>query len=83
MIVDDIDARNKEFGVKPICAALQTAPSTYYAYRSRPPSARAVSDAARLEAIRQVNADNYAVYRVTKMHAELNRQGAPITRCIG
>ena len=31
--------------------------------------------------IRQVHADNYGVYGVRKMHAELNRRGHRIARC--
>ena len=60
---------------------MQIAPSTYYAAKSRPPSARAVADAQRLEMIRQVHTDNYGVYGVRKMHAELNRRGHRIARC--
>ena len=46
-----IDQHKDEFGVEPICRALteagaKIAPSTYYAARTRPPSARAVRDAA-------------------------------------
>jgi hypothetical protein len=44
VIVDYIDANRKEFGVEPICTVLQVAPSTYYAAKSRPPSARAGDD---------------------------------------
>jgi hypothetical protein len=36
----------RPLGVEPICSLLQVAPSTYYAAKDRPPSARAVSDAA-------------------------------------
>ena len=39
-----IDERREEFGVEPICEMLPIAPSTYYAARSRPPSARALRD---------------------------------------
>jgi hypothetical protein len=39
-----IDAHRDRFGVEPICRVLQHAPSTYYAARSRPPSARAIRD---------------------------------------
>jgi len=81
VIVDFIDAHKDQFGVEPICKDLQVAPSTYYAARTRPPSARAISDAARLEVIRDVHADNFGVYGVTKMHAELNRLGHTIPRC--
>ncbi len=41
----DIDAHRDVHGVEPICRDLQVAPSTYYAARSRPLSARAVRDA--------------------------------------
>ena len=40
-----IDTHRDRFGVEPICRALQVAPSTYYATKRRPPSARAVRDA--------------------------------------
>ena len=39
-----IEAHRAEFGVEPICRQLQVAPSTYYAAKARPASARAVSD---------------------------------------
>ena len=40
-----IDAHRDRFGVEPICRVLvQIAPSTYYAAKRRPPSARAVRD---------------------------------------
>jgi putative transposase len=81
VIVDFIDAHKAPSGVEPICKDLQVAPSTYYAAKTRPPSARAISDAARLEVIREVHADNFGVYGVTKMHAELNRLGHTIARC--
>ena len=45
VIVDFIDANRDELGVEPICRDLQVAPSTYYAAKSRPLSARAVRDA--------------------------------------
>ena len=43
MIVSFIDANRAELGVEPICKVLQVAPSTYYAAKTRPPSARACS----------------------------------------
>lgn len=51
MIVAYIDAHRDKLGVEPICRVLtaagtQIAPSTYYAAKTRPPSARSVSDAA-------------------------------------
>jgi len=60
---------------------MQIAPSSYYAAKARPPSARAVADAQHLEVIRRVHADNYGVYGVRRMHAELNRRDHQIARC--
>ena len=60
---------------------MQIAPSTYYAAKARPLSARSTSDAATTAAIKKVHADNYGVYGVRKVHAELNRQGHQVARC--
>ena len=40
VIVDFIDDNRDDLGVGPICRELQVAPSTYYAAKSRPPSAQ-------------------------------------------
>jgi putative transposase len=76
-----IDLYRQEFGVEPICHVLQVAPSTYYAAKTRAPSLRSRTDEATTAKIRQVHADNYGVYGVRKMHAELNRQGHRVARC--
>jgi putative transposase len=81
VIVDYIDAHKNEFGVEPICKVMQVAPSTYYAYRSRPPSARSVSDARTTVKIAQVHKDNYGVYGARKVHAQLVRENHPVARC--
>ena len=49
MICQYIDSRKKEFGVEPICkvltgAGVKIAPSTYYAAKTRPLSARSLRD---------------------------------------
>ncbi|WP_444962296.1 IS3 family transposase [Nocardiopsis sp. M1B1] len=80
-VVAYIDLYRQEFGVEPICEVLQVAPSTYYAAKSRTPSLRSRTDEATTAKIRQVHADNYGVYGVRKVHAELNRQGHRVARC--
>ncbi len=50
MLVEYVDQHRDRFGVEPICEVLDSAgtkiaPSTYYAAKARPPSARAVRDA--------------------------------------
>jgi putative transposase len=74
------------FGVEPICRVLTEhgvpiAPSTYYAARSRPPSARAVRDEYLRAGISRVWRDNYEVYGAEKVWLELNRQGVRVARC--
>jgi putative transposase len=88
--VQYIDQHKDQFGVEPICAALETAavkisPSTYYAARARPPSARAVRDGQVKAAISAVHESNYGVYGIRKVHAQLARDGGvdgrPVARC--
>jgi putative transposase len=86
LIVAFIDENKLEHGVEPICRVLaeagaKIAPSSYYASKSRLPSARSVTDAATTEVIERVHGDNYGVYGVRKMHAELRRHGHPVARC--
>ena len=81
---DVVDGR--EVGVEPICAVLkkagvQVAPSSYYAAKSRPPSARAVRDAELVEDIKVAHKANLGVYGARKIHAELNREGIQVARC--
>ena len=76
-----VDDHKDEFGVEPVCRQLQVAPSTYYAAKTRQPSARSVSDAATTRLIEQVHADSYGVYGVRKVHAGLRRQGHQVARC--
>jgi len=75
-----IDAHRSEFGVEPICRALedtpaQIAPSSYYAAKKRPPSARELRDRELCEMISRIHTDNYGVYGMRKVHAALRREG--------
>lgn len=76
-----IDKHRGEYGVEPICDVLQFAPRTYYAARSRPPSARSMRDAELKPAIARVHRDNFGVYGVDKVWAQLNREGTSVARC--
>ena len=70
-----IDAHRDQFGVESICRVLQVAPSTYYAARGRPPSARARRDAQLKAAIKRVWDDNFQVYGAEKIWRQLGREG--------
>jgi putative transposase len=79
VIVEFIDAHREEHGVEPICAQLQIGPSTHYAHRSRPPSARSVADAATTAVIERVHAHNYGVNGVEHLRTPVARRGRPHT----
>src|SRR5699024_10367739 len=85
-IVEFIDLHKYEFGVEPICRTLtaagtQIAPSTYYAFKTRPPSTRTLRDQELLVEIRRVHAKNFGGYGAKKLHAQLRREGVSVARC--
>jgi putative transposase len=75
-----IDEHKAAYGVEPICGQLPIAPSTYYAARSRPPSARATSDEELKKKIQEVYDENYQVYGVEKIWIALGRKGVDVGR---
>ena len=76
-----IDGHRDRFGVEPICRELQAAPSTYYAARCRPPSARQIRDEALKVKLRHVHAEHFGVYGARKLWHQLHREGVPAARC--
>ncbi|GAA2592216.1 hypothetical protein GCM10010435_83660 [Winogradskya consettensis] len=86
MKVAFVDSQKAEHGVQPVLQALehtpaQIAPSTYYATKTRPASARSRRDEQLTATIEQIHEDNYSVYGARKVWHELHRQGAPAARC--
>jgi putative transposase len=79
-MVDYIDAHRAEFGVEPICSVLQVAPSTYYAAKSRPVSARAIRDAMLVPILVAIWTANYRVYGAHKLWKAARRAGHEIGR---
>ena len=75
-----IDAHRDRFGVEPICRSLQVAPSSYYAHKARPPSARAVRDAQLKVEIARVYKENFEVYGARKIWRQLAREGIRVGR---
>jgi len=80
MTVAYIDSHKEEFGVEPICTTLRVAPSTYYAAKTRPPSARGLRDAVLGPLILALWVANYRVYGVHKMWKALHRSGETVGR---
>lgn len=75
-----IEAHRATFGVEPICQVLAVAPSSYYAARVRPPSARSRRDEELKREIARIHAANFGVYGVRKLWRALRREGSPIGR---
>ena len=68
------------WGVEPICAVLEIAPTTYWSAKTRPPSARARRDAElgpKLEALWE---KNYSVYGRRKLAKAARRSGLDVGR---
>lgn len=76
-----IDERRSEFGVEPICEILPIAPSTYYAAKRRPPSARARRDEWLLAEIRRAYEASRRRYGPRKVWRQLRREGYAVARC--
>ncbi len=80
-----IDDNRDDFGVKPICtvlrsAGVQVAPSSYYAAKSRPSSARAQRDAVLGPVLVQLWKNNYCAYGAHKLWKTARRAGHDVGR---
>lgn len=64
-----------EFEVKIMCRVLGVSVSGYYAWRKRPPSARAEANAVLVEHMRRVHAASRQTYGSPRIHAALRQQG--------
>jgi putative transposase len=74
-----IETEKAFFPVAFLCRSLGVSPSGYYAWRKRPPSARAVADTALSTSIGQIHAASRGTYGAPRIHAEL--ADAYETRC--
>ncbi|MFP4635934.1 MAG: IS3 family transposase [Nitriliruptoraceae bacterium] len=80
LMVDYIEQYKDEFGVEAICATLGLAASTYYAARSRVPSARSMRDAVLLPLLLALWIANYRVYGARKLWKAARREGHDVGR---
>jgi putative transposase len=74
-----IEAEKPHHVVSQLRRVLGVARAGYYAWASRPPSARAVADTALLEQIREIHARSRGTYGAPRVHAEL-RLGLGVRR---
>lgn len=84
--IDRLSVDGLRWGVQPICRVLtehgcKIAPSTYYAFSTRPASARSISDAAMLVDIRRVFTASGNRYGADKVWWKLHREGSTVARC--
>jgi putative transposase len=63
-----------------LCRLLEISASGYYAWSTRPASARARADAELLDRIRAIHARSRGTYGVPRIHAELAAQGIQVSR---
>ena len=75
-----IDEHRARFGIEPICRTLAVAPSSYYAARSRPPSARQQTDEQLADVMTRVHRANFGVYGIRKMWKAMRRLGVDAGR---
>jgi putative transposase len=75
-----IEDHRDSYPVRLMCAVLEVSPAGYYAWRERPVSERAKSNAALLDTIRQVHHDSHGRYGSPRVHAVLKNQGRGISR---
>jgi putative transposase len=70
-----IEAERARFSVPLMCRILGVSRSGYYAWKNRPPSARAKADAALTEQIRHIHQRSRGTYGAPRIHAELGFEG--------
>lgn len=75
-----IDEHRRSYGVEPICRILAITPSSYYAAKVRPPSARAIRDQELSADISRIHAEHFSVYGVRKAWRVLRREGIDVGR---
>ena len=81
-----IDRHRDDYGVEPICRALQMAPSCYWRHAARQRnaqlrSARAQRDEGLKADIQRVWHANWQVYGADKVWLQMNREGIVVARC--
>ena len=70
-----IDHRRNQYPVTMMCRVLKVSKSGYYAWRTRPESARAKTDRELTQVIRRLHKDCHGVYGSPKMKDELRGEG--------
>src|SRR5215203_5379525 len=72
-----IEDQRDVWPVRVMCDALSVSPSSYYAWRSRPESARRIANRELLSDIRRVHTDHRGRYGAPRIHAERRAKAGP------
>ena len=75
-----VRANQAEFDVTKMCRVLGVSPSGYYAWKDRPPSARAVENERLLKRMREIHTFSRETYGRPRMYAELRDDGWLVNR---
>jgi transposase InsO family protein len=75
-----IEQHARTWPVRLMCRVLGVSPSGYYAWRSRPESARSASNRQLLEEVRRVYAGHHRRYGAPRVHAALRAEGRTVSR---
>ena len=68
------------YPIRTMARVLKVSASGYYAWRSRPASARATADVDLTRRIRTIHAGSHGTYGAPRIHAELQAEGVHIAR---
>lgn len=75
-----MSAHQAVYPIRTMARVLKVSASGYYAWRSRPASARATADADLTRRIRTIHAGSHGTYGAPRIHAELQVEGVHIAR---
>ena len=75
-----MSAHQAMYLIRTMARVLKVSASGYYAWRSRPASARAAADADLTRHIRTIHAGSHATYGAPRVHAELKADGLSVGR---
>ena len=75
-----VDEHQADYRVTDLCRVAGVSRSGYYAWRSRPLSARAVADAELVEVIREIHHNSRGTYGAPRIRGQLRRKGHRVSR---
>ncbi|MFE0704330.1 IS3 family transposase [Streptomyces sp. NPDC058872] len=73
--------RERGLGVDPVCRVLELSPSTYFARKKRPKSARRLRDEQLMPLIEEVHTESGGTYGARRITRALRRKGHGVARC--